>query len=145
MTLIVQFFRFGAVGLLGFVVDSGLLWLVVSASGNPYAARIFSFPPAVLTTWALNRIWTFPAADKGYSSRQIIQYGGLQAMGSLANLAVYVVVISIMEQTATNTVLALASGAVVGMTINFLGSWKFIFRETHLLPERKEGRDYAEH
>ena len=52
--------RFGAVGAVGFIVDGGLLYgLVASGLLGSLTARVVSFPTAVLTTWMLNRRFTF--------------------------------------------------------------------------------------
>ena len=85
MTAPRKFLRFGVVGAIGFMVDGGLLWLLVSIDGNPFLARSLSFPAAVVTTCWLNRIWTFANATKSSPRRQLNLYFALQLVGALTN------------------------------------------------------------
>ncbi|SLN77836.1 GtrA-like protein [Roseisalinus antarcticus] len=120
--------RFGVVGAFGFMVDGGLLWLLVSNDANPFLARGLSFPAAVFTTWWLNRIWTFANATRSSPRRQLNLYFALQVVGSLTNFAVYSVLLVFIEPTPLNALGALAGGAVVGMIVNFLGSQRYVFK-----------------
>ena len=87
-----ELFRFGLVGICGFVVDGGLLSLLVTKFGtNPLVARSISFPVAVFTTWLLNRRFTF---DVGRSSAkgEVSEYSRyliVQLAGAAVNLAIY--------------------------------------------------------
>jgi putative flippase GtrA len=128
MALAHQMLRFGVVGVVGFSVDGGLLWALVSNGASPYFARAFSFPAAVVTTWWLNRIWTFTQSDKARPRRQLNLYLALQVLGGLANFAVYFAILTVIAPTPLNALGALAVGAVVGMIINFVGSRQYIFR-----------------
>lgn len=51
--------RFATVGAVGFVVDGGILTLMMSRGHAPFESRLVSFTFAVTATWALNRTWTF--------------------------------------------------------------------------------------
>jgi putative flippase GtrA len=120
--------RFGVVGAIGFTVDGGLLWALVSNGANPFLARGLSFPAAVVTTWWLNRIWTFANAAKGSPRRQLNLYFVLQGVGALTNFAVYSVILSFIAPVPLNALSALAAGAVVGMIVNFIGSQRYVFK-----------------
>jgi hypothetical protein len=55
-----RFARFSVIGSLGFLVDAGVLQLLITMTDlGPLLARIGSFAIAVLVTFALNRYWTF--------------------------------------------------------------------------------------
>ena len=123
-----EMLRFGVVGAIGFAVDGGLLWVLVSNGVSPYVARIFSFPVAVVTTWWLNRLWTFSTSDKARPRRQLNLYFALQVVGALANFVVYLAILYVIEPTRLNALGALAVGASAGMVINFVGSRRFIFK-----------------
>ncbi len=71
---IVQFLRFVVVGGVGFIVDGGLLLILLAYGVDTYLARVFSFPMAVISTWWLNRIWTFSSARQASPGRQLNFY-----------------------------------------------------------------------
>jgi putative flippase GtrA len=51
---------FGVGGVIGFVVDAGVVQLLVSKLGaDPYSGRLFSFLCAATATWLFNRRFTF--------------------------------------------------------------------------------------
>jgi len=122
-----QVLRFGGVGSVGFVVDGGLLWVLISAGVNPYLARIFSFPLAVLMTWLLNRIWTFSSVNRARPGRQLNRYLAIQIVGAIGNYAIYAILLKLVDPTPENALAALAFGAIGGMFINFVGSKYFVF------------------
>jgi len=63
---IVQFIKFGIVGVIGFVVDAGVLTLCMQSFGmGPYEGRGVSFLIAVTTTWLCNRLFTFRGHESG--------------------------------------------------------------------------------
>lgn len=125
---IAQFVRFALVGSVGFVVDGGLLWIVVSGGADPYAARAVSFPVAVFVTWLLNRLWTFALADKLSPARQFRAYFLVQLGGVATNLAAYTIVIEAFGKAAPVAMAAFAAGSFFGMFVNFAGSRAFVFR-----------------
>ena len=59
------FLWFGITGVLGFLVDAGVLHFMVSGwNTNLYLARGCSFTCAATTTWVMNRIVTFGAPQR---------------------------------------------------------------------------------
>ena len=59
-----QFLLFCIGGVIGFVVDAGIVQLLVRNFGfNPYGARLLSFLAAATTTWAFNRRYTFRSVE----------------------------------------------------------------------------------
>ena len=68
-------------GAVGFLVDGGLLYLLVAQGMSPHLARLLSFSVALTTTWALNRAWTFQAgssveAGRSYAGYLLVQLSG---------------------------------------------------------------------
>lgn len=124
-----QLGRFGLVGGVGFVVDGGLLWSLSTLGWSPYAARLVSFPAAVLTTWALHRVFTFPDAAKTAVRRQVSRYFGVQILGSLVNFVVFYGVLLVINETPATALVALAIGTVFGLVVNFAGARWFVFSE----------------
>ncbi|WP_342069204.1 GtrA family protein [Yoonia algicola] len=126
--LIVQMLRFGAVGGVGFVVDGGLLWLLISLDFNPYLARALSFPVAVVVTWALNRNWTFRATRDASKEGQFRRYFGVQLIGSMANYLTYSAIIGLFGTASLTIFLGFSLGSFFGALMNFFGARHVAFR-----------------
>jgi putative flippase GtrA len=126
---IAEILRFGVVGGVGFLVDAGILYVLVSMGVSPLAARFVSFPAALAATWFLNSAWTF-GAYKGQSSRtrQAASYAAVQCVGAAVNYGVYALALNLTGRTSLGSVAALAIGSVAGMFVNFTGSRMLVFR-----------------
>lgn len=136
--LFAQMMRFGAVGGVGFVVDGGLLWLLLGLDFNPYMARALSFPVAVVATWLLNRNWTFRATRDASREGQFRRYFGVQVVGSLTNYLVYSAIIGIFGTASMTIFLAFALGSFIGSFLNFFGARLLAFRAQAAPTERIE-------
>lgn len=128
MSLRRQVLRFGGVGSIGFVIDGGLLWLLMTAGVDPYLARGLSFPVAVLATWWLNRAWTFDTAGRDRPGRQFSRYLMVQLAGVTGNYLVYAIVLHGFGTDRLTAFLGFALGSVAGMFINFFGARHAVFR-----------------
>mgnify|MGYP001814380377 CR=1 FL=1 len=126
--LLPQVMRFGIVGAVGFVIDGGLLWLLIALNLNPYLARALSFPIAVVATWTLNRNWTFRSTRDARKQGQFRLYVGIQLVGSLTNYIVYSAVIRVFGTGSMTIFLAFAFGSFLGAFINFFGARLLVFR-----------------
>ena len=126
--LLTQILRFGAVGGVGFVVDGGLLWLLLANGFDPYLARALSFPVAVVVTWALNRNWTFRATRDASAAGQFRRYFGVQVVGTLSNYLVYSLIIGVFGTAGFTIFCAFALGSALGAIINFCGARYIAFR-----------------
>ncbi|MBB5609086.1 MULTISPECIES: GtrA family protein [unclassified Janthinobacterium] len=115
-----QFLRFCLVGTLGFVVDAGVLQLLLlTVTTNPYTARIFSFLAAASVTWICNRSFTFRSAIPA-SRAEWLRYVGLMALGALVNYTVYALCIAASSYARAQPWSAVAAGSVAALGINFL-------------------------
>ena len=121
-----QVLSFGAVGLVGFVANAGLVALLSGAIG-PERAQLLAFPVAVTTTWSLNRRYTFRARGGGLL-REWLRYILANALGWAANNGLFFVLIMSMPFVHRQPVLAVAAGSVAGMVFNFTTSKRFVFR-----------------
>ncbi|MBK1648473.1 GtrA family protein [Rhabdochromatium marinum] len=120
--------RFVVIGGLGFIVDAGLLALMISAGSGLYAARALSFPVAVTVTWYFNRIWTFRDGATDRPGREFAYYLMVQIVAALANFAVYAALLRFLfAERASMAVPALIAGAGIGLVINFTGSKVIVF------------------
>jgi putative flippase GtrA len=130
LALIAQFFRFGVVGVAGFLVDAGTLWAVMAIGAGPYGGRILSYLAAASTTYALNRAWTFRSAARDAPlARQWGLFLALNLLGFAANYGTYATLVATTETVARRPVLGVAAGSLAGMFINFGLSRRFVFRQ----------------
>lgn len=125
--LLRQLLRFGVVGAIGFVVDGGLLYLLVARGGDPWAVRLLTFPLAVTVTWALNRRWTFMAPQEAPRGREYSRYLGVQIAGALTNYALYAALLPLTGTSANGALLAFAAGSAAGLVVNFTGARLWVF------------------
>jgi putative flippase GtrA len=121
--------RFAVVGAIGFSVDAGVLHLLVADAGwSPFAARALSFPPALTSTFLLNRAWTFKSlripVAQAYGA-----YTAIQIAGALVNLAVFALCVLLVPLLYDWPLVALAIGAAASLLFNFAASRRFVFRK----------------
>ncbi len=128
MKVVRELVLFGLVGVIGFLVDSGVLYLLKSSMGL-YYGRLFSFISAVLTTWILNRHLTFSKRASGLSLwSEFSRYFGLMLGGGVVNYASYALLVYFVEFVARQPVWGVAVGSCAGMMVNYLLARFFIFR-----------------
>jgi putative flippase GtrA len=124
-----SFVRFGIVGVVGFIVDAGVLQALVSFGGwGPITARLVAVPTAVCATWVLNRTITFPESHAGPALRSLLRYFAVSAAGAGVNFCVYTLLVFASPAMAARPILPLAIGSVVALMVNYLGSKHFAFR-----------------
>lgn len=119
---------FAAAGIAGFIVDVAVLYVFLDLAG-PYLGRAFSFTSAVVTTYLINRNFTFAkqAANvshgRGFSSYFLAMLGG-----GLVNYGLYAGLVTWVTFVVAHPVLGVAAGSIAGMSVNFLLSDKWVFR-----------------
>lgn len=123
-----QLLRFLSVGALGFVIDGGLLLTFMTSGVDPYLARLMSFPLAVMTTWWLNRNWTFSSAIKAKPRQELNRYLAVQLTGAACNYLAYAMVVQAYGDTRPIAFLGFVLGSFLGTFINFTGARHFAFR-----------------
>ena len=91
-----QFFKFGIVGGVGFVIDSAFLYLGIYALGlDRVPAGLFSFPFAVTATWIGNRLFTFRHAQHIPALQQLAKFAAVCAVGLVFNRGTYSLLVSL--------------------------------------------------
>lgn len=125
--MVSEFLRFGVVGTIGFVVDTGVLYGALALGMGPYLGRIPAYLAAVTTTWALNRIWTFRSAGGGAAGRQWALFAAVSLLGFALNYGAYALAIAFVPVAAKHPVLAVAAGSVAGLFSNFFLSRALVF------------------
>jgi putative flippase GtrA len=124
---VLQFFRFGVVGTVGFIVDTSVLYTGLAFGLGLYWGRAVSYVVAATTTWALNRAWTFRGQGTAPALQQWATFLLVCLVGFACNYGTYVVVVSSVPFAAQHPILGVAAGALAGMMGNFLLSRRFVF------------------
>jgi putative flippase GtrA len=124
-----QALRFAAVGVLGFLVDAGVLMATRSLPGlNLYSGRAVSFLAAVTATWALNRSFTFKEHASPSMLKEWVRFCAANALGGAVNLGVYAWLVNSVSLVHNSPVLGVAAGSLSGLAVNFTLSRVFVFR-----------------
>lgn len=127
-----EIFRFGVVGVVGFVVDAAVLTLGLHAGTGPWFGRVLSYVAAATVTFGLNRAWTFRAAGR---SRSMVRDWGLflvvNLVGFACNYGTYAAMIAGVAVMREHPVLAVAAGSIAGMAGNFILSRRYVFRSRY--------------
>jgi putative flippase GtrA len=120
--------RFAVIGGLGFLVDGGLLALLVYVfGGDPLWSRVWSFSAAVIATWSLNRRWTFrPRRDEPLAI-EFARYLGSQGVGCAVNLVIYALALRLLPYPLSLPMVALAGAAGVALVANYVLLRAFVF------------------
>ena len=120
--------RFAIAGVVGFVVDAGVLYLALWMGLGYFAGRAVSFLCAVVTTWLINRTYTFHDRRERSILAEFGHYLVAMALGGVVNYAVYSAVVVSAPKTALTPLLAVAAGVAAGMSINFVSARFWVFR-----------------
>jgi putative flippase GtrA len=121
----IQFVRFAAVGASGYAVNLVAFTVCLHAVGIDYrVSAVIAYSISVLNNFWLNRHWTFDAKH---------HHAGTQAMRFFAVSLVtfgftYVVLISLVNGTGMDKVLAQAIAIAAGTPLSFIGQKLWSFR-----------------
>ena len=122
------FFRFLMVGTAGFLVEAAILTYLCNIRGfGPYTGRAVSFGVAVVTTWLLNRTFTFKMRAYRRPHAEFLRYLAVSALGLATNLSVYGAAVASVYWMKRYPALALVPASLAGLAINYLGARHFAF------------------
>src|SRR5262245_15939890 len=134
-----EFLRFALVGVLGFIIDAGLLNLLLVSGLGFYSGRAISFLAAVTATWGLNRSFTFRRnIAHGKLRHEWAIYLGLMVLGGIVNYGVYALTIEGSPLVRAHPELGVALGSVSGMLVNYWNA-RFLFRRGKRSGEKPNG------
>ncbi|MCA8020417.1 GtrA family protein [Burkholderia metallica] len=119
---------FAVAGAIGFVVDAGILYMMLQSGTGPYVGRVISFLCAAFTTWQFNRRVTFSRSHGRSAWREWCEYLLAMAVGGTCNYAVYVLIIQFLHAGTFVPLIAVAGGSLAGMVINFASAKLWVFR-----------------
>jgi len=129
MALRRQILLFAISGLIGFIVDAGIVQFLVREIGmDPYGARVLSFLAAATTTWGFNRRYTFAGHGGGSRRRELARYLVAMAFGFALNYGAYAFCVATWPLVRSWPAIGVAVGSVAGAVVNFLSSKYWIFR-----------------
>lgn len=119
---------FGVGGFIGFIVDAGIVQLLVSKLDvDPYVGRLFSFLCAATATWLFNRRFTFHKRGDytlfGEWTRYIVAMTG----GFAINYATYAAVVYFSDFVRAWPAIGVAAGSLPGSLVNFMGARHWVF------------------
>ena len=87
---LVRFIKFAIVGVVGTVVDFGVLNLLIQlADFEKVWANTCSFTAAVISNFTWNRLWTFPESRERPLLPQLGQFGLVNVAGLAINQAIF--------------------------------------------------------
>jgi putative flippase GtrA len=94
----IRFVKFGAVGVIGSVIDFGVLNLLTIVFHVSFlVSSIISFTLAVMNNFILNRFWTYPETRKNPFTKQLVQFAIVSCLG----LAIRIPLISYLDKVLT--------------------------------------------
>ena len=118
-----SFFLFA--GAVGFVVDMGVLWLLLDFKLlDPFSARAPAIGAALVCSYIINRTFTFGASHRKVAAEGI-RYGGVGLVSTLINYSVYSGLLLLMPGVSPYLALIVGSGSAT--TFAHLGYSRFVF------------------
>jgi len=120
-----RFLLFAIVGGVGFLVDAGVLALLLWVTPlGPFLGRLVSIACALTVTWLCNRTLTFGPSNRS-ALHEGARYGGVGIASSILNYLVYSGVL--LAVPATPPLAALVIASLAAMIFSYLGYSRLVF------------------
>jgi putative flippase GtrA len=130
-----SFWLFCIGGVIGFIVDAGVLQILVSGfAWDRFSARLISFLCAATATWIFNRTYTFRGSKRHSLLGEWARYIFAMSGGFACNFAAYSALVLAFDIDRHGLALAVAAGSVAGLGVNYLASRYWIYRKAHPHP-----------
>jgi putative flippase GtrA len=118
--------RFAIAGGVGFIVDAGILALLLHTTPlGPFIARVIAIAAAMFTTWMFNRTFTFDRSPHSLAAEGF-RYGSVGVTSALVNYGLYAALLLSLPTLQPLAAMVLATAA--SMVFSFLGYSRFVFR-----------------
>ncbi|QFY62096.1 GtrA family protein [Rhizobium grahamii] len=118
--------RFGMAGGLGFVVDAGLLSLLLHLTAlGPFISRLIAIAVAMATTWVFNRTFTFEPSRHSLAVEGF-RYGSVGVTAALVNYGLYSALLLRLPDLQPLAAMVLSTAA--STLFSFFGYSRFVFR-----------------
>jgi putative flippase GtrA len=132
---------FGVGGFIGFVVDAGIVQLLVSKlHTDPYVGRLFSFTCAATATWLFYRHFTFHQRGDFTLLGEWSRYMLAMAAGFALTYTTYALVVYFSHFVQDWPAIGVAAGSLPGSAVNFLGARQWVFSGDRKRPPAETGR-----
>lgn len=126
-----QLLLFGIGGVLGFIVDAGVLQILVSGfAWDRFSARLISFLCAATVTWLFNRNLTFQGTRNHSRFGEWWRYIVAMSGGFACNFAAYSALVLGFNVDGAHLPLAVAAGSFAGFGVNYFASRYWIYRKS---------------
>ena len=122
-----SFIRFGIVGTLGFVWDTGIVYML-RPFVSLYVAGTCSFIVAATINWIINRLWTFRHLEQAAAHVQWVKFLIANAVGFVVNRGTFFLLVALSPLVVKHPVIGIAAGSAAGLIFNYLLSKRFVFR-----------------
>ena len=127
-----SFWLFGIGGVLGFIVDAGvLIALVTGLHEDRFSAKIISFVCAATATWLFNRNFTFRGHRRHTRLGEWMRYMFAMSGGGVCNYIAFSALVLAFNFDKQWLVLPQIAGSIAGLGVNYLASRYWIYRKTH--------------
>jgi putative flippase GtrA len=124
-----QLLTFCIGGFIGFIVDAGVLQLLVwGLNWDRYSGRIISFLCAATATWIFNRSFTFKGPRRHRIFVEWMQYVFAMSGGFLCNFAAYSALVYFFNLDKQWLILAVGAGSLAGLGVNYTASRYWVYR-----------------
>lgn len=123
----VRLLSFGAVGATGLIVDTAAYLGLQTVGLDHLLARFLSFWPAVTWNWHLNRTLTFDDRPSARAVWQWTRFAFASTVGLATNVGSYAALTNLVEPFTERRLLAFFAGVVIGSTVNFATSTRFVY------------------
>jgi putative flippase GtrA len=131
-----EFALFAIGGVIGFIVDAGVVQLLVTfAHFNPYVAKVISFLLAATATWWWNRSHTFAARQSGRPiGTEWLHWMALMSGGAVVNYGTFVLCLMTFPSWHKWPALGAAVGSVFAALVNFISARTLLFSRSKTHP-----------
>lgn len=126
-----QLLHFSIAGSLGFLIDASVTQMLVQfAAIDPYLARAVAVGLTIIFTFGYNRSITFAGQGNSGSWPQFARYLAGNSAGLIVNYAVYAACLALWPWLRVWPVIAVAAGALAGMSVNFVAARYLVFKRS---------------
>ncbi|AZK48771.1 GtrA family protein [Paenibacillus lentus] len=139
--LVAQLFKFNAIGLVNTAIDFALFTLLLIAGLGSFGAQVISYAAGTTNSYIMNKTITFPAQVSAqerrffFNIRQFMRFAAL----NLGVLSLSLVLLSVLiSVVGLPPLLSKLIVTIVTISVNFVGSRKWVFTERAYLNEKLE-------